>query len=118
MLTVNQSFFHISCVMHTGEMKSYSYAEGFMIDEDRQIKQLAYSYTSNPRTSLSERSSSHDGTGVFQIIKKPKLKLSGRYWTERLTKGEIIVEFHTSELLEELPSDIGIHPVTETENIR
>lgn len=115
MLTVNQSFFHVSCVMRTGEMESNSYSEGFLIDSDRQIKRLAYSYTSKPRLSLSERSIPHDGAAVFQIIEKPKLKLNGRYWTERLTKGEIKLEYQTKELLEELPSTLDDHPVTEPE---
>ena len=116
MLTVNQSFFHISCMMRTSEMESSSYAEGFLIDSDRQLKKIAYSYTSKPRLSLSERSIPHDGTAVFQIIEKPKQKLKGRYWTERLTKGEIVLEYHSKEILEELPESLGEHPVTEYEN--
>jgi len=118
MLTVNQSFFHVSCKMRTGEMESASYSEGFLIDPDRQIKKIAYSYTSNPRLSLNERSIPHDGTAVFQIIEKPKQKLVGRYWTERLTKGEIVLEYHLKEQLEELPKTFGKHPVTEVENRR
>lgn len=118
MLTVNQSFFHINCVMRTTEMDSSSYSEGFVIDLDRQIKNVAYSYTSKPRLSLSERSIPHDGTVVFKIIEKPKKKLVGRYWTERLTKGEIVLEYHSKELLEEIPEDLGKHPVTENENRR
>jgi hypothetical protein len=118
MLTINQSFFHISCKMRTSEMESSSYSEGFLIDPDRQIKNLAYSYTSRPRLSLNERSTPHDGTAVFQIIENPNKKLAGRYWTERLTKGEIALEFYSEELLEELPGDLGEHPVTEDENRR
>jgi hypothetical protein len=122
MLTINQSFFHISCMMYTGEMDSSSYSEGFLIDSERQIKSVVYSYTSKPRLSLNERSIPHDGTAVFKIIEKPKPKpkpkLIGRYWTERLTKGEIILEFYSKELLEELPENLGEHPVTEIENRR
>lgn len=118
MLTVNQSFFHISCMMHTSEMGSSSYSEGFIIDPDRQIKNIAYSYTSKPRLSLSDRSITHDGTAVFKILENPKLKLVGRYWTERLTKGEIVLEYHSKELLEELPDELGAHPVTEDQNRR
>lgn len=116
MLTVNQSFFHVSCKMRTSEMESSSYSEGFLIDPDRQIKNIAYSYASKPRLSLNERSTSHDGTAVFQIIEKPKQKLVGRYWTERLTKGEIVLQYHSKELLEELPEDLGEHPITENKN--
>ncbi|UZE09618.1 hypothetical protein [Pseudomonas sp. B21-053] len=118
MLTVNQSFFHISCMMRTSEMESSSYSEGFIIDPDRQIKSVAYIFTSKPRLSLNERSIPHDGAAVFQIIEKPKQKLVGRYWTERLTKGEIILQYHSKELLDELPGDLGEHPVTESENRR
>lgn len=118
MLTVNQSFFHISCMMRTSEMESSSYAEGFLIDPDRQIKNLAYSYTSKPRLSLSERSMPHDGTAAFKIIENPNRKLTGRYWTERLTKGEISLQYYSEEILEELPEDLSEHPVTEHENRR
>lgn len=118
MLTVNQSFFHISCMMFTSEMESASYSEGFLIDPERQIKNVAYSYTSKPRLSLNERNISHDGTAVFKIIEKPKQKLVGRYWTERLTKGEIVLQYHSKKLLEELPEGLGEHPVTEDENRR
>ena len=105
-------------MMRTSEMESSSYSEGFLIDSDRQIKNVSYSYTSKPRLSLNERSIPHDGTAVFQIIEKPKQKLVGRYWTERLTKGEIILGYHSKELLEELPEDLGEHPITENENKR
>jgi hypothetical protein len=118
MLTVNQSFSHISCVMHTSEMESSSYSEGFLIDTDRQVKKIAYSYASKPRLSLNERSIPHDGAVVFQIIESSKQKLIGRYWTERLTKGEIVLEHHSGELFEELPESMGDHPVTEHENRR
>ena len=118
MLTVKQSFLNISCLMHTGEMISSSYSEGFAINSDRQLKQLAYSYTSRPRIALSERSTPHDGTAVFQIIEKPQKKLVGRYWTERLTKGEVKLNFYCKDILEELPDDVGDHPVTEENNKR
>lgn len=118
MLTINQSFFQISCKMCTGEMDSSSYSEGFLIDPDRQIKNIAYSYTSTPRLSLSDRSTPHDGTAVLKIVEKPQLKLVGRYWTERLTKGEIILHYRSKELLEEIPDNFDAHPLTEDENRR
>lgn len=118
MLTIHQSYFHISCVMRTSEMESFSYSEGFQIDAERQIKQIAYSYTSNPRLSVRERSPPHDGTAVFQIVEKPKPRLTGRYWTERQTRGELRLDFHSKEVLEELPESLSPHPVTEDENRR
>lgn len=118
LLTINQSFFHISCKMMTGEMESFSTAEGFNIEPDRQIKQIAYIYSSKPRISLNERSLPHDGSIVFDIIEKPKQKLKGRYWTERKTTGEIVLENYSKDLLEDLPEEFQQHPVTEKENLR
>ena len=105
-------------MMYTSEMESSSYSEGFLIEPERQIKNIAYAYTSRPRLSLNERSVPHDGTAVLKIIEKPKRKLVGRYWTERLTKGEIVLQYHSEEILEELPEELGEHPVTEDENRR
>ena len=79
LLTINQSFFQISCKMMTGEMDSYSISEGFNISTDRQIKQLLYIYTSKPRINIDKRSLPHDGAIVFEIIEEPKRKLKGRY---------------------------------------
>lgn len=113
MLTINQSFFHISCMMHTTEMKSHSVSEGFNIDNDRQVKQISYIYTSRPRIRLNQRSLPHDGAIVFDIIESPNKKLIGRYWTERKTVGEIALEFYDNRILEEIPNELGKHPVTE-----
>ena len=102
----------------TGEMESFSTSEGFNIDPDRQIKQLAYIYTSKPRIALNQRSVPHEGSIVFDIIEVPLKKLKGRYWTERKTLGEIILTQYSSNLLDDLPEDFNQHPVTEEKNLR
>ena len=112
MLTIKQRLFLISCVMHSEEMKSDSYSEGFRIDADRQLKQMTYTYTSKPRPSVSQRSVPHDGTVLLDIVETPKLKLKGRYWTERETTGEIELEFLKKELLEEIPQEMRQHPMS------
>ncbi|MDD4753427.1 MAG: hypothetical protein PHT78_09315 [Desulfitobacteriaceae bacterium] len=112
MLTINQSFLNISFIMHTGEMKSYSISEGFKIDNGRQLKQVYYIYTSKPRIILQQRSVSHDGAAIFDIIEKPEMKLKGRYWTERKTTGEIELQFYSINLWEEIPQNIGMHPMS------
>jgi len=111
MLTVKQSFFHLHCVLRTDEMTSHSYAEGFIIDPDRQLKILAYTYTSKPRIIVSDRSRPHDGTALLEIIQKPEPKLTGRYWTERKTTGEMNFKFHSRDLLEEIPKETERHPI-------
>lgn len=116
MLTIYQTFNQTNCIMRTGEMKSYSIAEGFNISEEHQLKQLSYIYSSKPRALLSERSPQHDGAMIFDILGDNSLKMKGKYWTERKTKGEIILEFHSRKRLDEIPDTFSNHPVTEPEN--
>jgi hypothetical protein len=113
MVTIRQSFFNISVVMQTAEMRSDSYVEGFQINPDKQIKRLSYSYTSSPRILLQHRSTPNDGTVVFEIIQSSPMKLKGRYWTERKTTGELNFTFHSKEMLEEIPGDFAAHPMSE-----
>lgn len=102
-LTIRQSFGHISCVMRTAEMESHSYAEGFCIDRERQVRQLCYSYTSRPSVSLRDRSTPHDGTMLFNILGQPIQKLEGEYWTQRQTTGTVTLMLRTKKYLDELP---------------
>lgn len=113
-VTIHQSFMHISCAMRTAEMNSISIVSDFHLDKENQIKKLYYSYDSNPLQTVKERSPQHCGTMAFNIIEKPKLKLSGEYWTGRKTTGEIVVEFWKKEKLNYYPADLGVHPVSET----
>jgi hypothetical protein len=117
-LTIKQSFNRISCVMRTEEMESHSYLEGFCIDKDAQIRRLCYSYTSNPKTSLRERSTPHDGSILFNIIGTPVNKLDGEYWTQRQTTGRVKLTLRAKVLLDEMPSDLKSHPMTTIEDQR
>jgi hypothetical protein len=111
-LTINQSFMRISCVMRTAEMESHSYVEGFSIDRERQVRHLCYSYTSKPKANLRGRSTPHDGTILFNIIGKPIQKLEGEYWTQRETIGTITLTFLTKRLLDEFPPDSATRPLS------
>ena len=106
LLTIKQSFLSLSCVMRTAEMTSYSYAEDFRIDNEKQIKQVVYSYMSKPVVTLAERSTPHEGTIIFDILGSPVNKLSGQYWTSRKTTGIIELTFREKKLLDQLPSDV------------
>lgn len=114
-LVINQSFVHISCVMRTGEMTSYSYTGEFVFDEESGAKTLVYSYNSKPRPTVIDRSAPHDGTIVFEIKGDPPKKLSGQYWTARKTTGEVELKFKVAKQLVDLPGKFPSHPVTATD---
>lgn len=112
-LTIKQSFIHISCVMRTAEMTSRSYLANFWLGGDDQIRMLGYSYQSKPLPSVAERSQPHDGSIVFELVGNPVEKLKGTYWTARKTTGEIVLTFREKKRLEEFPSELGKHPVSD-----
>ncbi len=105
-------------VLRTAEMRSDSYSEGFQINADRQIRTLAYLYSSRPRQTVSDRSTPHDAGVVLDAIEKPHRKLTGRYWTERHTTGEMEFAFGSDDLLEEMPEDSPPHPASSRPNRR
>jgi hypothetical protein len=111
-LTINQTFFRISCVMRTKEMTSYSLISDFILDKDEQVKKLAYSYSSSPKQVVIERSPQHLGTMIFEIEEKPKLRLVGEYWTGRKTTGIIEMRFWKKDKVTTFPTDLT-HPVSE-----
>jgi SMODS-associating 2TM, beta-strand rich effector domain len=116
-LTIHQTFFSVSCVMRTAEMVSRSFISDFIVDEDNQVKKLAYSYTSIPTQVVMERSAQHDGTIVFEIDDSSKIRLFGQYWTARKTTGTIDLEFYIEEKLNSFPSkELAKHPVSEIRN--
>ena len=115
-VTIEQSFSHLSCAMRTAEMNSISIVSGFYLDKENQIKKLYYSYDSNPLQTVKERSPQHCGTMAFNIIEEPKLILSGEYWTGRKTTGEIKVNYWKKKKLNYYPEDLGTHPVSTVRN--
>ncbi len=117
-LTIKQSFLNFSCVMRTAEMVSYSFAEDFRIDGEKQIKQMVYSYMSKPTVSLSERSAIHEGSIIFDILGKPVNKLSGQFWTSRKTTGVVELTFREKALLDQLPSDSPGHPMAGEKGVK
>ena len=113
-LTIKQSFLHISCVMRTAEMTSRSLTSGFVLDKENQLEGLVYTYDSNPIETVRERSPQHCGTMVFEIVREDKqIKLVGGYWTGRKTTGTIEMHFWQKERIDAFPQEMGTHPVSE-----
>ena len=108
LLTIRQTFGQISCVMRTAEMTSRSYCADFWIDNDEQVRKLAYCYTSVPSVLIPDRSQPHDGAMLFEIIGEPAQKQRGNYWTTRKTTGEVTLTFRCRERLEDLPGRLRI----------
>ena len=110
-LTIKQSFVRISCVMRTAEMTSRSHFSDFWIDNDDQVRKLAYCYTSVPSIALRGRSQVHEGAMTLELVGDPVSRLHGTYWTARKTTGEVTLDYLCRHRLEEYPEDLGEHPM-------
>jgi len=114
-LCIKQSFVNISCVIRTAEMTSYSFGENFEFDKENQIKRLSYSYDSNPKNKVRDRSSKHSGTIIYSISEQP-FSLTGEYWTERKTTGDIELSFWKKNIVDKYPDELDSHPSKNGEN--
>jgi hypothetical protein len=102
-LVIKQSFKKIECSIFTKESSSYSLSAD--IDEIQGNTQLSYTYTNTPKSSFRERSEIHNGAALLKIIKGEQMKLSGEYWTDRQTIGEIQLSFLGADLVQEFVED-------------
>ena len=111
-LVVKQTLFGMSCVVRTGEMTSYSISAGIERDRNSHIEKLVYTYRSEPKPGASERSAIHHGTSVLEFGTSPGWSLSGRYFTERNTTGELEFTFRNRRTNTQLTSQERIHPMS------
>ena len=89
-MKIKHHFFNIQIKVTTAESKSISTCGSFDIDEDRGLKQLIYSYQSIPKAVVRNRSEIHFGTTRLEI-NDDATEMSGDYWTDRKTTGDIKV---------------------------
>ena len=112
-LTINQTFINISCTMRTGEMCSESFSSGFIINTETENPKLIYSYKSDPKANVKDRSAPHFGTAMLSIVNNKK-ELQGEYWSSRETTGTIHLEFWRKEKIDIYKDEFGEHPMSES----
>ncbi len=100
-LVIRQTLSSISCVQLTKESKSWSSSSSITTNDRDQMKVLDFMYSNKPRISVHDRSLAHDGACSLDIINKGTRKLVGKYWTDRMTKGEMTFSFLKNEKIEE-----------------
>ena len=86
---VKQSLFSVYVFLKTDE--SYGKAiTSDIVNRDGEYV-LCYSYLNHPKAEVRERSEIHYGTSILRIEEKAK-QLEGTYFTDRNTKGDIILQ--------------------------
>lgn len=110
-VTVKQTLFGMSCVTRTGEMTSYSVSAGVERDQNEHVQKLIYTYRSEPKPGVADRSAMHHGTAILEFTKKPEWRLEGRYFTERSTTGEMSLAYRNRYSDTLLEAREKVHPM-------
>ncbi len=59
------------------------------LSQDEAGLSLAYMYSNRPDSRVAHRSTMHNGSAFVEISGSPAARMSGRYWTDRYTRGEL-----------------------------
>lgn len=86
-VTVNQTLFGTSITVKTDESQSYTVTANFDITDN--YKRLIYTYHNEAKAEYNERSPQHYGTTILDV--ENKNELTGKYYTDRKTTGDIIL---------------------------
>jgi hypothetical protein len=87
-LVVRQSYSLVSVTLLTDESKSTSSLASVSMQDHTAV--LAYLYVNRPRPSVEDHSRMHHGSTVLDIVGTPAIRLEGRYWTDRESRGELL----------------------------
>jgi hypothetical protein len=102
-VVIRQTLRHIHVSMFTDESASNSDAAAVVVDKERGIKLLSYSYSNVPKAGVRDHSEIHYGSARLRITTKPKLLLEGDYWTDRKSTGHMTLHFVSRDLIEGYP---------------
>lgn len=86
-LVVRQTATTVTVVLLTDESRSVS-STATVID-DKGTVTLAFMYVNRPDSRFEHRSRMHHGSAALDVTGRPAIRLRGRYWTDRDSKGEL-----------------------------
>jgi len=92
-INITQNFFNTQIELKTKESESRSIAASFDIEKLRGFHRIIYTYENEPKVQVKERSQIHRGTVILNFEEKFYVeKLEGKYYTDRQTEGDMILE--------------------------
>lgn len=94
-LVVYQTAFRFRAFLYTAESRSQSLAAEFTQTDDE--LELVYSYRNEPRQNVQQDSPIHLGTAKLLMRPRSPDCLSGLYFTQRMTRGEMSFDGHSRE---------------------
>jgi SMODS-associating 2TM, beta-strand rich effector domain len=95
-LVVRQTYSSVATRLLTAESASTSLV--CSLDTASGVTTIQWTYRNTPRLLIQDRSRIHHGAALLDVHGSPPRRLSGFYWTDRDTKGELLFDGHTHEL--------------------
>ena len=92
-VVISQTFWTIAVRQYTAESKSDSRAAMWDDTSAGSDKTLTYTYTNRPRRELQDRSNVHLGTAALDIVGLRPTTITGDYFTDRYTQGDMQLRF-------------------------
>ena len=89
-IVIEQTFWTTAVQFYTRESGSSSVSAAIVNKTDsKQSKLLLFTYTNNARQAHAHRSYQHSGTSRLDVTGTAPRSLSGTYWTDRITAGDM-----------------------------
>ena len=89
-IVIEQTFWTTAVQFYTRESGSSSISTAIVSKTDsRQAKSLLFTYINSARQAHSHRSHQHAGTCRLDVMGTAPSSLSGTYWTDRMTAGDM-----------------------------
>lgn len=98
-MTIRQTYSKLSARLFTAESSSYAVSQKIVRQNDG-VFQFFATYQNTPDISLrGKRSEIHLGAFVLELRGEPTESLVGHYWTDRGTKGKMVLSNRIAEIL-------------------
>jgi len=98
-LVIRQRASSVSVALLTDESQSSSFMG--QVDTLDGSTTLAYSYRNRPSASVEHRSRIHHGSTLLDVSGRPATRLSGKYWTDRDSRGELEFENRSNAIVDD-----------------
>ncbi len=72
-----------------------------IISDDGMGASIDYMYLNKPENRFKERSRMHHGSCSLSVVGKPVERLKGNYWTNRDTRGELLMNKHSGKIVDD-----------------
>lgn len=105
-LVVRQTFGQVHVTLLTDESKSESSLAG--VTKTDGLSVLHYLFFNKPKMKHETISRMHYGSTTLEISGKPARRLTGRYWTDRDTRGELDFNEHDKKIADDYEEAVSL----------